>query len=87
MLCCILLFATLWTIAHHAPLSMGFFQTGMLEWIAVPPPGDLPDPGIEPASPSLQADPLSAEPAGKPIKHMKCKNNVSYVAFGWNIYI
>ena len=52
-----------------------------------PPPGDLPDPGIEPASPALQADSLSAEPSGKPVKYMKHKNTVYLVAFGCNIYI
>ena len=46
------LFASLWTIAHQAPLSMGFsiLQVRILEWAACPPLGDLPDPGIEPVS-------------------------------------
>ena len=39
----------------------------MLEWIAFPSPGDLPDPGIEPGSPALQADVLPSEPPGKPL--------------------
>ena len=39
------------TVAHQAPLSMGFSRQEMLQWIAVfPPSGDLPDPGIAPAS-------------------------------------
>ena len=38
----------------------------MLEWIAISSPGDLPDPGIEPGSPTLQADVLPSEPPGKP---------------------
>ena len=38
----------------------------MLEWVAVPSPGDLPDPGMEPRSPAVQADSLSADPPGKP---------------------
>ena len=43
------LFATLWTIAHQAPLSMGFSRKEY--WSGLPsPPGDLPDPGIEPVS-------------------------------------
>ena len=41
-------------------------QARILEWVAVPSPGDLPDPGIEPGSPALQADSLPSEPAGKP---------------------
>ena len=49
------LFETLWNVAHQAPLSMGFLQTRILEW---PPPGDLPDPGIESMSPALQEDSL-----------------------------
>ena len=40
-------------------------QTGILEWVAVSPPGDLPDPGIELASAALQADSLPAEQSGK----------------------
>ena len=40
----------------------GIFQARVLEWIAFPSPGDLPDPGIEPGSPALQADALPSEP-------------------------
>ena len=43
----------------------GFLQAIILEWVASP--GDLPNPGIEPRSPALQADSLPAEPPGKPI--------------------
>ena len=43
----------------------GIFQARILEWVAFPSPGDLPDPGIEPKSPSLQADALPPEPPGK----------------------
>ena len=50
--------ATPWTAARQAPLSMGVLQTRILEWVACPPPGNLPNPGIEPASPALQADSL-----------------------------
>ena len=41
-------------------------QEGTLEWVALPPPGGLSDPGIEPGSPALQADSLPFEPPGKP---------------------
>ena len=46
------LFASIWTVAHQAALSMGFsiLQVRILEWVACPPSGDLPDPGIEPVS-------------------------------------
>ena len=42
--------ATLWTIAHQAPLSMGFSKQEYWSRLPCPPPGDLPNPGIEPAS-------------------------------------
>ena len=44
----------------------GIFQVRVLEWFAIPSPGDLPDPGIEPRSPALQADTLVSELPGKP---------------------
>ena len=46
-LSCVQLFATLWTVACQAPLSMGFSRQQILEWLPYPPPGDLPDPGVE----------------------------------------
>ena len=42
------LFATLWTLAHHAPLSMGFSRQEYWNGLQCPPPGDLPNPGVEP---------------------------------------
>ena len=45
------LFATLWTIAHQAPLSMGLLRQECWSELPCPPPGDLSDPGIEPAFP------------------------------------
>ena len=60
------LFATLWTVAHQAPLSMGFTRQEYWSGVPFPSPGDLPDPGIEPWSPALQADALPCEPPGKP---------------------
>ena len=44
------LFATLWTVAHQTPLSMGFSRQGYWSGLPCPPPGDLPNPGIEPVS-------------------------------------
>ena len=58
--------ATPWTVARQAPLSMGFSRQEYWSGLPFPSPGDLPDPGIEPRSPALQADSLPAEPAGKP---------------------
>ena len=57
------LFATLWTVAHQAPLSMGFSRQEYWSGLPFPSPGDLPDPGIEPRFPALQADPLPSEPS------------------------
>ena len=44
----------------------GILQARILEWVAFPSPGDIPNPGIEPRSLTLQADYLPAEPQGKP---------------------
>ena len=44
----------------------GILQARILEWVAFPSPGDLPNPGIKARSPALQADSLPAEPQGKP---------------------
>ena len=44
------LFVTLWTVARQAPLSMGFSRQEWWSGLPCPPPGHLPDPGIEPAS-------------------------------------
>ena len=43
-------------IAHQAPLPMGFSRQEYWSGLLCPPPGDLPNPGIEPASPALQVD-------------------------------
>ena len=50
------LFATPWTVACQAPPSMGFSRQECWSGWPFPSPGDLPDPGIEPGSPTLQAD-------------------------------
>ena len=52
------LFVTPWTRARQAPLSMGFSRQEYWSGLPFPPPGDLPDPGIEPVSPALAADSL-----------------------------
>ena len=58
------LFVTPWTVAYQAPPSMGFSRQEYWSGLPFPSPGDLPDPGIEPRSPTLQADPLTSEPPG-----------------------
>ena len=47
------LFATPWTVAYHAPLTMGFSRQEYWNGLPFPSPGDLPNPGIEPGSPAL----------------------------------
>ena len=60
------LFATPWTVAYQAPLSMGFSRQECWSGLPFPSPGDLPNPGIEPGSPALQADTSPSGPPGKP---------------------
>ena len=59
------LFATPWTVAYQAPLSLGFSRQEYWSGLPFPSPGDLPNPGTEPRSPALQADTLPSEPPGK----------------------
>ena len=59
------LFVTLWTVAHQPPLYMGFPRQEYWSGLPFPSIGDLPDLGIEPGSPELQADSLLPEPRGK----------------------
>ena len=59
------LFANPWIVAHQAPPSMGFSRQEYWSGLPFLYPGDLPDPGIEPRSPTLQADALTSEPPGK----------------------
>ena len=64
-LSCVWHFAAPWTLAYQAPLSMGFSRQEYWSGLPFPSPGDLPKPGIEPRSPTLQGDALSSEPSGK----------------------
>ena len=59
------LFVTPWTLACQASLSMGFSRQEYWSRLPFPSPGDLPYPGIEPGSPTLEADALTSEPPGK----------------------
>ena len=74
-LCCMLsrfsrvrLLATPWTVSHQAPLSMGFSRQEYWDGLPCPPPGDLPNPGIEPISPALQVDSLPLSHQESPLK-------------------
>ena len=69
MLCLVsqlFLFVMPWTVACQAPLYMGILQARILSALPCPPPGNLPNPMVEPRSPALQADSLLSEPPGKP---------------------
>ena len=59
-------FAIPWTVAYQAHPTMGFSRQECWSWLPFPSPGDLPDPGFKPGSPSLQADALTSEQLGKP---------------------
>ena len=74
------LFVTPWTIALQAPLSMGFPRQEYWSSLPFPSPGDLPDPGIEPRSPALQADSLLTEPPGKPNIYNKAMQLVTVIS-------
>ena len=67
MLSRVRLFATPWTGAYQAPQFMEFSRQEYWSGLPFPSPRDLPDPGIEPMSPALQADTLPSEPPWKSI--------------------
>ena len=71
-------FVTPWTVARQAPLSMGFSRHEYWSELPCPPPGDLPNPGIEPETPALQADSLLLSP-GETLS----KLNIYYWYEGW----
>ena len=62
-------FVTPRTVACQAPLSMGFSRQEYQSGLPWRPPGDLPDPGIEPRSSALQADSLPLSHQGSPISY------------------
>ena len=75
------LFATLWTIACQAPLSMGFSRQEYWSGLPCPPPGELPNSGIKPASPGSLALQVNSSPLshlGSPSleKHLRAKETV-----------
>ena len=74
--------ATPWTVAHQAPLSMGFSKEEYQSGLPWPSPRDLPNPGIKPGSPALQADALPSEPLGKPNKQNKQNHVESELLWG-----
>ena len=73
---------TPWTIAHQAPLSMGFPRQEYWCRLPLPVPGDLPDPVIKPEFPLLQSDSLLSEPAGA--THSQASIQYRYLSLQWN---
>ena len=69
---CVQLFVTPWTVAHQAPPSVEISRWEYWSVLPFPSPRNLPNPGIKPRSPALQADSLLTELQGKP-HHAKCK--------------
>ena len=64
------LFVTPWTVGYQAPPSMGFSRQDYWNGLPLPSPGDLPDPEIEPGSPTLYADAFPSGPPGKFFKEV-----------------
>ena len=57
---------TIWTVARQAPLSLEFPRQEHWSELPFPPPGDLPDPGVEPVSSALAGVFFTTQPPGKP---------------------
>ena len=78
------LFVTPWTVVYKAPLSMEFSRQEYWSVLPFPSPGGLPDPGIKPGSPALQADTLPSEPPGKTNLYCFTIKELVYMVF-WHI--
>ena len=70
---------TLWTVAYQAPPSVGFFRQEYCSRLPFPSPRDLPNPGIKPGFPALEADTLTSEPPGKPTAFSKASLRVQLI--------
>ena len=80
--------ATPWTVVHKAPLSMGFSRQEYWSGFPFPTSGELPDPGIKPDSPSLQADSWPTEPPGKIFfLHFSSVQSLSHVRLFVTVWI
>ena len=75
------LFATPWTIAYQVLPSMGFSRQEYWSGLPFPSPGYLPNPGIEPRSPTLEADALTSDPPGKSMGSVKSLSMASQNLF------
>ena len=79
---CVQLFATLWTVAHQAPLSMGFSRPENWSGLPFPPPRDLPDPGIEPWFLRPPASAAGSLPPAPPARNRKIDWHRQYTERG-----
>ena len=83
------LFATLWTVARQAPLSLGSPRQEYWSGLPCPPPGVLPHPGMEPVStpsPALQVNSLPLSLWGSPIEELKINAGVTFSMAQWENY-
>ena len=70
---------TPWTVAHQAPLSMGFSGQEYRSGLPFPPPGDPPNPEIKPGSPALAGEFFTADPPEKTLDTAQaCKKQASW---------
>ena len=74
-------FETSWTVAHQAPLSMGFPRQEYWRGLPCPSPGDLPKPGIKPMAPTLAGRFFATEPLGKPAHYNDCVFSLKLTSF------
>ena len=72
---------TPWSVALQAALSMGFSRQEYWSGLLFPPPGNLPDPGIELNSPALQADSLPSKPPGKIFLLLEVTNKITHTIY------
>ena len=86
---CVWLFAAPWNVAHQTPLSTEFSRHEYWRGLLFPSPGNVPNPGIKPASPTLQVDSLPTEPPGKPSNIIQSYNlqQVCFLALRYNFHI
>ena len=80
------LFVTPWTVAHQAPLYVGFSRQEY--WSGLPSPGDLTNPEMEPRSPALQADSLPSEPPGNAFTYLNKNMNqlAMFITISFSLY-
>ena len=74
-------FVTPWTVACQAFLSVGFSRQEYWSGLPFPPPGDLPDPGMEPVSPALEGGFFTAESPGKPQREHSISSGHNILTF------